>query len=165
MIALDAAVRRLTVCQLTHESRGNGGGLRPPAWLRLRTAGGKLDPGWNLTIGRRIQFLLVLGHMKRTPKLLCMGLFSKIAKDCDPRSALSRVSMFKPSFISSSGSMRRVRHFNENTGPLLTRMLKAQDEKAQWAAELLDKFQTNPGSDTQSSHGKVQVKGVGFSRA
>jgi hypothetical protein len=75
MIALDAAVRRLTVCQLTQESRGNGGGLRPPAWLRLRTAGGKLDPGWNLTIGRRIQFLLVLGHMKRTQKLLCRGLF------------------------------------------------------------------------------------------
>ena len=28
MIALDGALRRLTVCQLTHESRGNGGGLR-----------------------------------------------------------------------------------------------------------------------------------------
>jgi hypothetical protein len=38
---------------------------------------GQLDPGWNLTIGRRSQFLLVLGHMKRTQKLLCMGLFSK----------------------------------------------------------------------------------------
>ena len=25
MIALDAALRRLTVCQLTRESRGNGG--------------------------------------------------------------------------------------------------------------------------------------------
>jgi len=24
---------------------------------------GQLDPGWNLTIGRRSQFLLVLGHM------------------------------------------------------------------------------------------------------
>jgi hypothetical protein len=38
---------------------------------------GQLDPGWNLTIGRRSQFLLVLGHMKRTQKLLCMGLFCK----------------------------------------------------------------------------------------
>jgi hypothetical protein len=36
---------------------------------------GKLDPEWNLTIGRRIQFLLVLEHMKRTQKLLCTGLF------------------------------------------------------------------------------------------
>ena len=35
---------------------------------------GQLDPGWNLTIGRRRQFLLVLGHMKRTQN---MGLFSK----------------------------------------------------------------------------------------
>ena len=32
---------------------------------------------------------------------------------------------------------------------LLTRMLKAQDEEAQRAAELLDKLQTNPGSGTQ----------------
>jgi hypothetical protein len=39
---------------------------------------GQLDPGWNLTIGRRGQFLLVLGHMKRTQRLLCRGLFSKI---------------------------------------------------------------------------------------
>jgi hypothetical protein len=38
---------------------------------------GQLDPGWNLTIGRRSPFLLVLGHMKRTQKLLCMGLFCK----------------------------------------------------------------------------------------
>ena len=40
MIALDAALRRLTVCQLTRESRGNGGGLRPRVWLRLRAAAG-----------------------------------------------------------------------------------------------------------------------------
>jgi len=39
---------------------------------------GQLDPGWNLTIGRRGQFLLVLGHMKRTQRLLCGGVFSKI---------------------------------------------------------------------------------------
>ena len=40
MIALDAALRRLTVRQLTGESRGNGGGLRPLIWLRLRAAAG-----------------------------------------------------------------------------------------------------------------------------
>ena len=40
MIALDATLRRLTVCQLTRESRGNGGGLRPRVWLRLRAAAG-----------------------------------------------------------------------------------------------------------------------------
>jgi len=39
---------------------------------------GQLDPGWNLTIGRRSQFLLVLGHMKRTQRLLCRGCFPKI---------------------------------------------------------------------------------------
>ena len=78
MIALDGALRRLTVCQLTRDRAENGGGLLPRVWLRLRAAAwGQLDPGWNLTIGRRSQFLLVLGHMKRTQKLLCMGLFSK----------------------------------------------------------------------------------------
>jgi len=39
MIALDAALRKLTVCQLTHESRGNGGDLRPRV-LCLRAAAG-----------------------------------------------------------------------------------------------------------------------------
>ena len=38
MIALDAALRRLTVCQLTRKSRGNGGGLRP----RVCLASGRL---------------------------------------------------------------------------------------------------------------------------
>ena len=38
----------------------DGMGTRGRAW-------GQLDPGWNLTIGRRSQFLLVF-HMKRTPK-------------------------------------------------------------------------------------------------
>jgi hypothetical protein len=32
---------------------------------------------------------------------------------------------------------------------LLTRMLKAQDEEAQRAADLLDELQANPGPDTQ----------------
>src|ERR1700726_5341503 len=31
---------KVTRCQLTHESRGNGGGLRPWVWLRLRAAAG-----------------------------------------------------------------------------------------------------------------------------
>ena len=79
MIALDAALRRLTVCQLTRESHGNGGGLRPRLWLCLRAAAwGQLDPGWNLTIGRRSQFLLVLGHMKRTGNTLYRVVFQKL---------------------------------------------------------------------------------------
>jgi hypothetical protein len=40
MIARNAALRRLTVCQLTRESRGNGGGPRPRVWLRLKAAAG-----------------------------------------------------------------------------------------------------------------------------
>ena len=47
MIALDAALRRLTICQLTRESRGNGSGLRPRVWLASeRLLLGQLDPGW-----------------------------------------------------------------------------------------------------------------------
>jgi two-component sensor histidine kinase len=34
---------------------------------------GQLDPGWNRTIGRRSQFLLVLGYMKRTKTTLYDG--------------------------------------------------------------------------------------------
>ena len=63
MIALDAALRRLTVCQLTGESRGNGGGLaRGCGFASGRLAWGQILPVW---------------HEKRTQKLLCMGLFSK----------------------------------------------------------------------------------------
>jgi hypothetical protein len=41
----DDCARRLTVCQLTRESRGNGGGLRPRVWLRLKApAGGNWTP-------------------------------------------------------------------------------------------------------------------------
>ena len=78
MIALDGALRRLTVCQLTRDRAemavafGRGCGFASG-----RLLGGQLDPGWKLTIGRRSQFLLVLKHMKRTQKLLCVGLFSK----------------------------------------------------------------------------------------
>ena len=93
MIALDAAPRRLTGCQLTRESRPNGGGLRPPAWLRLRTAGGKLDPGWKVTIGRRIQFLLVLGHMKRTQNYFVWGCFPKSLEIATRDLLSSRVSI------------------------------------------------------------------------
>ena len=77
MIALDAALRRLTVCQLTRESRGNGGGLRPRVWLRLRAAaGGNWTPDGILQLEGEANFSLSWG-MKRTQKLLCMGLFSK----------------------------------------------------------------------------------------
>ena len=76
MFPLDAALRRLTVCQLTHESRGNGGS-RHGCGFSWGGCLGQLDPDWKFTIGRRSQFPLVLGHMKRTRKLLCMALFSK----------------------------------------------------------------------------------------
>ena len=78
MIALDAALRRLTVCQLTRESRGNGGGLRPRVWLRLRAAAGATGPRMNLTIGRRSQFLLVLGHEAHPKTTLYGVVFQKI---------------------------------------------------------------------------------------
>jgi hypothetical protein len=76
MIALDA-LRRLTVCQLTHESRENDVGLRASVWLRLRAAaGGNWTPDGTLQLeGEAIS--PVLGHMKRSQKLPCMGLFSK----------------------------------------------------------------------------------------
>ena len=39
---------------------------------------GQLDPGWNLTIGRRSQFLIVLGH-EAHPKTTSFGVvFQKI---------------------------------------------------------------------------------------
>src|ERR1700722_16326976 len=77
MIALDAALRRLTVCQLTRESRGNGGGLRPRVWLRLRAAaGGNWTPDGILQLEGEANFSLSWG-MKRTQKLLRLGLFFK----------------------------------------------------------------------------------------
>jgi hypothetical protein len=42
MIALDGALRRLTVCQLTHESRGGGA----PAAVRVGAANDLLDRGY-----------------------------------------------------------------------------------------------------------------------
>ena len=61
---------------LTRESRGNGGGLRPRVWLRLRAAAGG---NWTPMESRNWKakpILLVLDR-KRTQKLLCMGLFSE----------------------------------------------------------------------------------------
>ena len=78
MIPLDAALRRLTVCQLTHESRGNGGGLRRGCGFASgRLLGGNSTPDGILQLEGEANFSLSLGHMKRTQKLLCMGLFSK----------------------------------------------------------------------------------------
>ena len=76
MIALDAALRRLTVCQSKRESRGNGGGLRPRVWLRLSGCWGQLDLDGILQLEGEANFSLSWS-MKRTQKLLCMGLFSK----------------------------------------------------------------------------------------
>jgi hypothetical protein len=49
-------------------------------WLRLRAAAwGQLDPGRNLTIGRRSQFLLVLGAHEAHPKTTLYGVvFQKL---------------------------------------------------------------------------------------
>ena len=78
MIALDAALRRLTVCQLTHESRGNGGGLRPSVWLRLRAAaGGNWTPDGTLQLEGEANFSC-LGAPEALPKATLLGLFSKI---------------------------------------------------------------------------------------
>src|SRR4029077_20996652 len=62
MIALDGALRRLTVCQLTGESRGNGGVLRPRVWLRLRAAaGGNWTPDGILQLEGEANFSLSWG--------------------------------------------------------------------------------------------------------
>ena len=75
MIALDAALRRLTICQLTRESRGRPS---PRVWLASERLLGQLDPGWNLTIGRRSQFLHVLGHEAHPKTTLYGVVFQKI---------------------------------------------------------------------------------------
>ena len=72
MIALDAALRRLTVCQLTHESRGNGGGLRPRVWLRLRAAaGGNWTPDGILQLEGEANFSLSWAHEAHPKTTLC----------------------------------------------------------------------------------------------
>jgi len=78
MIALNAALRRLTVCRLTHESRRNGDGLRPSVWLRLRAAAaGNWTPDGTLQLEGEANFSFLGQHVKRSQILLCMGLFSK----------------------------------------------------------------------------------------
>ena len=79
MIGAKCALRRLTVCQLTYESRGNGGGLRPRVWLRLRAAaGGNWTPDGILQLGGEANFSLFMGHMKRTQNYFVWGCFPKI---------------------------------------------------------------------------------------
>jgi hypothetical protein len=72
------ALRRLTVCQLTRERAemavafGRGCGF-------ASLLGGQLDPGWNLTIGRRSQFSPCLGAHEAHPKnYFVWGCFPKI---------------------------------------------------------------------------------------
>ena len=79
MIALDAALRRLTVCQLTRESRGNGGGLRPRVWLRLRAAaGGNWTPDGILQLEGEANFSLSWGHEAHPKTTLYGVVFQKI---------------------------------------------------------------------------------------
>ena len=80
MIALDGALRRLTVCQLTRDRAENGGGL----WPRVCSPqggclGGNSTPDGILQLEGEGQFLLVLGHMKRTRKTTLYGVvFQKL---------------------------------------------------------------------------------------
>ena len=79
MIALDAALRRLTVCQQTRESRGNGGGLRPRVWLRLKAAaGGDWTPDGISQLEGEANFSLVLGHEAHPKTTLYGVVFQKI---------------------------------------------------------------------------------------
>jgi hypothetical protein len=79
MIGARCALRRLTVCQLTHESRGNGGGLRRGCGFASgRLLGATGPPDGILQLGRRSQFLLVLGLMKRTQDYFVWSCFPKI---------------------------------------------------------------------------------------
>jgi hypothetical protein len=80
MIALDGALRRLTVCQLTRDRAemavafGRGCGFASG-----RLLGGQLDPGWNLTIGRRRPVSPCLGAHEAHPKnYFVWGCFPKI---------------------------------------------------------------------------------------
>ena len=78
MIALDAALRRLTVCQLTHESRGNGGGLRR-GWLRLwAAAGGNWTPDGILQLEGEANFSLSWAHEAHPKTTLYGVVFQKL---------------------------------------------------------------------------------------
>ena len=79
MIALDATLRRLTVCQLTGESRGNGGGLRPRVWLRLRAAaGGNWTPDGILQLEGDANFSLSWAHEAHPKPTLHGVVFQKL---------------------------------------------------------------------------------------
>ena len=56
-----------------------------PVWLRLRARLGATGPRMESCNRKAKQISPCLGHVKRTQKLLCMGLFSKIATDCEGR--------------------------------------------------------------------------------
>ena len=78
MIALDA-LRRLTVCQLTHESRENDVGLRASVWLRLRAAaGGNWTPDGILQLEGEANFYLSWGTCSAPKDYFVWGCFPKI---------------------------------------------------------------------------------------
>jgi hypothetical protein len=98
MIALDA-LRRLTVCQPTHESRENDVGLRASVWLRLRAAaGGNWTPDGTLQLEGEANFSC-LGAHEALPKATLYGVvFQKLngpllTSGHDPRSVLGEVEM------------------------------------------------------------------------
>ena len=103
MIALDAALRRLTVCQLTHESRGNGGGLRRGCGFASGlAAGGNWTPDGILQLEGEANFSC-LGAHEAHPKTTLYGVvFQKLngpllTSGHDPRSTAtsSRIPLAK----------------------------------------------------------------------
>ena len=61
MIPLDAALRRLTVCQLTHGSRGNGGSRHGCGFASGRLFGGNWTPYGILQLDGEANFSLSWG--------------------------------------------------------------------------------------------------------
>ena len=68
-------------------------------WLASERLLGQLDPGWNLTIGRRSQFLLVLGHEAHPKTTLYGVVFQKIEWAPAYRSAADATPLARPELV------------------------------------------------------------------